>query len=70
MSKVFLVYKIPNYFYRSFTAVNMQQQSQNQQNDDDGNVVRLRGLPWAATAADVLKFFEGTELFFFLFFFL
>lgn len=46
----------------------MQQQSQNQQNDDDGNVVRLRGLPWAATAADVLKFFEGTE--FFLFFFL
>ncbi|XP_014771007.1 heterogeneous nuclear ribonucleoprotein H3 [Octopus bimaculoides] len=39
------------------------QQSQDQHNDDEGCVVRLRGLPWAATASDVLKFFEGCRVY-------
>lgn len=33
-----------------------------QDSEDDGLVVKLRGLPWATTVDEILKFFEGVKV--------
>lgn len=35
-----------------------------QQHVHEGNVLRLRGIPWSATEQEIAEFFKGTSVFF------